>query len=174
MPGDLRVCWYQVVCPEPIYFLAQQVEPQPSVFELRPWNNFSEKHQQLVHKEEDNEKLKSKEQSCLKKMNLWMRISDFILDKISHDEIMEILELKVRGSSENFLQKILNDKMKDLSLLKHFRYILGIFLVAQLILALHIYNKALSYFFEQQLRMPESLAKTFGVYIGSKLRSTDN
>ena len=32
MPGDLRVCWYEAVCPQPVHFLAQQVEPAPGVF----------------------------------------------------------------------------------------------------------------------------------------------
>ena len=32
MPGDLRVCWYEAVCPQPVFFLAQQVEPFPGVF----------------------------------------------------------------------------------------------------------------------------------------------
>ena len=53
--------------------------------------------------EEDNEKEKAKERSCLKKLNIWMRVADFILDKISHDEILEILELKIGKGSPDLL-----------------------------------------------------------------------
>ena len=53
--------------------------------------------------DEDNEKQKAKERSCLKKLNIWMWITDFILDKISHDEILEILELKNGKGSPDLL-----------------------------------------------------------------------
>ena len=53
--------------------------------------------------DEDNEKEKAKERSFLKKLNVWMRVTDFILDKISHDEILEILELKIGKGSPDLL-----------------------------------------------------------------------
>ena len=107
--------------------------------------------------EEDNEKKKAKERSCLKRLNIWMRITDFILDKISHDEILEILELKIGKGSPDLLQKSLNDKVRELGLLKHFRFIFTKILVAKLMLALYVYNKALNYFFEMHLQMPASM-----------------
>ena len=64
--------------------------------------------------------------------------------------------------------------MKELGLLKHFRFIFTKILVAKLMVLLYVYNKALNYFFEVQLRMPASMAKPFGEYVGSLLRSTDN
>ena len=110
----------------------------------------------------------------MKRLNIWMRITDFILDKISHDEILEILELKIGKGSPDLLQKSLNDKVRELGLLKHFRFIFTKILVAKLMLALYVYNKALNYFFEMHLQMPASMAKPFGDYVGSLLRSTDN
>ena len=38
--GDIRVSFYKVTCPNPVKFLAKQVQVGPDSFVLRPWNYF--------------------------------------------------------------------------------------------------------------------------------------
>lgn len=179
VPGDLRVSWYQAVCSEPVYFLGQQVEPveqenaQKSYFEIRPWNNFSETHLK-VERQEDKEMRQANEQSLMKKWNIWNRISDFILNKISSDEIEEVVELSIVQNNADLLARVLADKEKDLSLLKHIRFVLAKLLFCKLVVALYLYNQALYYFTEVQLTMPESMARPFGVLLSSYLLDEDN
>lgn len=74
----------------------------------------------------------------------------------------------------NFFDRIFYDKRTELDMVKHFRILFTKALVAKITLGFFLYNKALVYFFEISLRMPDSVAKTFGNTIGSMLKNRDN
>ena len=54
--------------------------------------------------------------------------------------------------------------------MKHFRLIFTKVLLTKIWLGLYLYNSALSYFLELELRMPVAMARPFGQMIGSYLR----
>ena len=103
-------------------------------------------------------------------MNIWPRIVDILLVKVSPDEIEEVIELRKGYSDTNLFRQMMRERAENLKLLGKFRLIFTKVLLAKFAIGIYLYNNALIYFTEKNLIMPVAVAQPFGETLGGLLR----
>ena len=137
---------------------------------MREWNSFEEEDSTFTKKPSKNHAFAL----LLYYMNIWARIVDILLVRVSPDEIEEVIELRKGYSDTNLFRRIMWERAGNLELLGKFRLIFTKVLFAKFTIGLYLYNNALIYFTERGLIMPEAVAQPFGQTMGSMLRDQEN
>ena len=102
---------------------------------------------------------------------MWGRITDFLLKRVSQDKIYEMCEGCLRMGRIDLFRELFAEKRRNLDILLVFRGLFTKLLWTKIALAIYLYNRALKYFFERPLTVPDAFAEPFGKNIGRMLQN---
>ena len=69
-------------------------------------------------------------------MNIWSRIADLLLVRVSPDEIEEVIELRKGYSDTNLFARMMRERAENLGLLRKFRLIFTKVLLGKFVIGL--------------------------------------